>query len=394
MRKYQRLILVVLSLASLCLFLIYREQYNRLHYILEVFDFFGQPCNLSELRNADSIYNNHEWGPIPIWYHNEDVLIYSAFWNDQHEAKAIVVQPGANPVKSCYLWFENSEKPVVGKYSYSNIAEQEDKTPLYFYICNGSGEGDPYGVTFRVKGKGGGVMYKVPLTNNLRRVNQTLYDLTVCVSPSTYNKRKLAEFLSYYKLLGVNSFIFYGGEIPHSVSKVISIMSQKLGFNVTFFPWNYPLSDNKKVAYEVVKNDCIYRNKNNSKHVIVVELDEYIVPSGSLNDILEDFHPQSQMYGLPVQIFCIKKRNKFLPIAVQNVHFIHNLKNKQTNFIYRVTNEDVVSIQQVDRSYASIHKFVPCTEEPEVTKRDDGIEKYSTDLTRSTLVQMIINNQL
>lgn len=387
--------LLILSVASLSLFLVYRREYNRLHYVLEVFNFFGQPCNISSLQQSENILNQHDWGATPLWQENEKIYFYSGFWMDR-EAKvlALLVNNGTL-AKNCYLWFDDKRKPFLGKLRFLKISETNVlNQKIYWFICSlKSLNTAPYAVSFSIKNKKLSQSKKILLTNS--EEFKPKFNITLCVSPTAFNKTKVVEFLSFHKLIGIDSFIFYGGGIPHRLSKLLINFSDRLGIHLTFLPWNYP-SIETSLTRDVIAKDCLERNRNQSMYVAILETDEYIVPSDSYNlhSIINSPHAESQQFALPVQNFCLDSTDSQKPLALQNAKVYYDDSN-QVNYIYNTnTSSSVISVHKYDKSYASIHKYVKCVKPPQRSYVDDTILKFSTDFIRSTLVQLLKHDQL
>jgi hypothetical protein len=98
MRKYQQLILVIISVLSLSIFLVYRSENERLNHVLNVINFFGQKeaINLVKIENYSNFSYRFDY-PLPSWINlNTDFHGYSAFWKKNDlikggEVVAIVV---------------------------------------------------------------------------------------------------------------------------------------------------------------------------------------------------------------------------------------------------------------------------------------------------------------
>lgn len=394
MKKYYRLMLLITTLISLLLFLIYRHQYNRLHYVLEVFDFFGRPCNFSDIEKNEKILEHHDWGPQPIWQESEKIHLYSAFWTNQKEVKAIAIVP-INTVhaRSCFLWYENKPKPILGKFRFSLMSESMTKAfKMFFYYCNSSSFDAPYAISFSAKNKLIDPK-KVLLTNNLSY--QVNFNITICIPPSAFNKTKFIEFLSFHRLIGVNSFIFYGGSVPHRLSKFLSNLAYRLDIHAVFLPWNFPYNY-KGIAKEIITFDCVLRNRNQSYFATVLEIDEYIVPDqyNSLTAVVDNINHDAQKISFPVIKFCLEQEKPDSPIVLQNVEVI-NTKELAVIDFYRINLQNkTVSVQNFDKSFAAVHKYVHCTDKTIKRSVNTSILKYSTDFIRTALVQMFRNNAL
>lgn len=397
MKKYHQLLLLAVSVTSISLLLVYRHEYNKLHYVLEVFNFFGQPCNFSDLQKTDILFSQKDWGSEPAWQEIEDGYIYSAFLLGKIEVKAIALQNEGKIVpRNCYLWFEDKKKSIPAKFKFSKISYDEHTgVTAYFYSCYMSTmDNIPYAVSFSYRSRKDGDMKKILLTNTIE--HNLSVNTTICVSPSVYSKKRLVEFISFHKLLGIDSFIFYNRDIPHRLSKLLRNLSSRLAVNTAFLNWNYPKLDTSLTRL-IIEHDCLMRTFGHSKYVITLEINEYIVPSkeDNLLDLLKEFPDDFHRLSLPVQRFCISYANANKPIALQNFEVSSDYSFNVVRYLRRnVNSENVISTNVVDKSDASIHKYVKCSVDPPKTITDNAIMKYSNDFIRSTLVQLLIHDQL
>lgn len=397
MRKYWQLFLLILSVISLVLVLVYRHEYNRLHYVLEVFNFFGQPCNVSDLEKTDTVLNLHDWGPQPVWQETENGYIYSAFLTGKIEVKAIALQGDASNVpRNCHLWFEDKKKAIPGKFKFSKIGNDENTVlTSYFYVCLLPNiENVPYAVSFSYKVKKESELKKILLTNTLD--HKFNLNTTICVSPSVFSKKRFIEFISFHKLIGIESFIFYYRDIPYRLSKLLQNLSRRLDLQVSFLSWNYPKGDSPLVR-AIVENDCSLRTIGQSKYVVTLEMNEYIVPTRvtSFESLIRDFNNDFHRLSLPVQKFCITNLNLNKPIALQNFEVASDYNFNVVRYIRRnVKNDNIISTNAIDKAQASIHKYVRCNLDPSKTTTDKSMMKFSTDFIRSTLVQLLIHDKL
>ncbi|KAF5280896.1 hypothetical protein FQR65_LT03045 [Abscondita terminalis] len=370
------------------------HEYNRLHYILEVFNFFGRPCNTSLLEQSDSVGTYQDWGVEPLWQQNENIFIYSAFWI-QNQVQAIALHVDrAEPVRNCYLWFEDKEKPVIGKFKYAKIDNDIDNGHMaYFYYCTLVQDHEPYAVSFSSKSKKD--FKKILITINLHR--DIKINTTICVAPAVFNKRNFVEFLSYHKLVGISDFVFYHNSIPHRLSKIISNLSTSLGIKVHFFPWNYPKNEGS-LSRLIVENDCILRTSSVSSTSITLEMNEFIVPAGYSISFADSFNKvdgkRPERIRLPVQTFCVESASIISPIVLQNTEV--NYKNdNQVLYIYGGHSEEsTVVTHDLGKNVISIHKYVNCSNKPQRVYHDVSMLRFTIDLTRSTLVQLLLHHQL
>ncbi|CAG9820985.1 unnamed protein product [Phaedon cochleariae] len=393
MKKYHQLFLLIVSVLSISLFLIYRREYNRLHYVLEVFNFFGQPCNLTDLKDDALIQN--DWGPQPIWQETDDGYVYSAFLIKATEVKAIALQNKAGKTpRTCYLWYEGNMTTVVGKFKSSRLSWNHTANTLvpYFYYCAFTNlETVPYAVSFSSKAKQEEDMPKTLLTNNF--FNKLNDDVIACISPSFFDKNMFMEFISFHKMIGINTFLFYDRSIPYRLSKLLKALSHRLEINTTFLPWNYPKSDSS-LTRMLVENDCLLRTYGHTKYVVTLELNEYIIPSET-SSLIDTIKISENHFKLPLKSFCINSLTVNKPIALQNYEFINDISyNKVINIFKSAswnTNDD--SSSSISERM-SIHKYITCSDNYLTTVTDYSMNRFSTDFIRTTLVQLLLNGQI
>lgn len=395
MKKYQQLLLLVISIVSLGSLLVYRHQYNRLHYVLEVFDFFGSPCNFSDILTTNNVITNQDWGPTPLWQENDGSYIYSAFWNNSQAQVLALSQDAQKSFRNCYFWYEAQTKPVIGKLTYYQLSSpSEHAYTIYVYTCKAPENAhSPYAITI-TKNKQISKWKKVLLTNS--HTTNVAFNSTICVTPTeALSKRNLLEFISYYKLLGVDSFIFYNANIPHRLVKLLSNLSTRLGYKITFLPWSFPIEDTE-LPRLVIEQDCYFRATHKSFNVINLEVDEYIVPTGhqSLFELMKDISGKNEKINLPVLTICIENSKQNVPIALQNTK-VNRGTDSIVQSIYVNKNIDIRPSKHVDEGFASIHKYIVCSKNSHKnTYQDTSIMKYYSDFIHSTLVQLLIHGQI
>lgn len=83
MRKYQQLLLVLVSVISVTILIVYRSENERLNHVLNVINFFGQRdsgFSLVKIENYSNFTYKFDY-PLPTWSNlGNDFHSYSAFW--------------------------------------------------------------------------------------------------------------------------------------------------------------------------------------------------------------------------------------------------------------------------------------------------------------------------
>lgn len=391
MKKYRTLLLTLVAITSLILFLVYRHEYNRLHYVLEVFNFFGQPCNLTDLVESKNIVNHFDWGPHPLWQQHEDnTHFYSGFWKG-NTATVIVTREENVYTHSCYLWYEDKNVPIPGKFEAKKFGyEVKTQTTGYTYHCKPlkTDKNAPYAVSFYKKS------YRKILLNHVDQ-NSVHYNITLCVASSKQmNKRAFIEFLSYHKVVGVDSYIFYTNDISHKLSKFITNFSNRLAIEFTIYSWNYPKEDDS-LTRSIVEQDCNFRTTPYSNYVVTLDINEYIVPStyASLQSVFGEYGEHSKRLSLAVQEICVKNVVSNKPIALQNDLIFYSDQNN-VRIVYRGGGvAPVQNTESLDKQFLSIYQYKNCTP-PDRKHKDTSMNKFSTDFMRSTLYQLWSQGQI
>jgi hypothetical protein len=119
-------------------------------------------------------------------------------------------------------------------------------------------------------------------------VNAT--EVGVCVKPMHFHYNKtleLIEFLELNKILGVTKFTLYNDTVSPDVSCVLEhYMSEG---SVVVLPWKLNIDSQTEIRTEglfAALNDCLYRNMNDFRYLMLTDFDEFIVPH--VNDTLPD----------------------------------------------------------------------------------------------------------
>ncbi|KAK9736396.1 Glycosyltransferase family 92 [Popillia japonica] len=95
-----------------------------------------------------------------------------------------------------------------------------------------------------------------------------------------YNKAlQLLEFIELHRILGVDHFTFYNHTVGAQVACLLEHYINK-GL-VTLLPWQLNMVSQKEIRTEglfAALNDCLYRSMYKYSHVILIDLDEFIIP--------------------------------------------------------------------------------------------------------------------
>lgn len=126
-----------------------------------------------------------------------------------------------------------------------------------------------------------------PVVVQYPHLDPFLGDFALCVKPFHYAYDRavwLVEFIEFYRIMGVQHFLFYNHTVGTNVQRVLEHY-QKSNL-LTVLPWDLPLRSQKDIRTEGIfaaLNDCIFRTSHRFRYTVVVDLDEFIVPRNHNN---------------------------------------------------------------------------------------------------------------
>lgn len=179
-------------------------------------------------------------------------------------------------------------------------------------------------------------------------------ELAVCVRPlyGPFNYSiSLLEFISYYNAAGVDHFYFYDQDIVPEISVLFKFIADEGKISVDLLLWNMTLDS--ELVHETGQlahiQDCILRSRNNFKHVILVDLDEFIVPQyhNSLKEMLYSLdaeYSNAGSYVFPMVFFC----DEFMfqeSKSVLNFPFLtlNNFNRQKTPWYYHERSKTIIN---------------------------------------------------
>lgn len=421
MKKYYQLILVIACAVSVVTLLIYRHEYYRLRYVLEVLNFFGKPGGSNDLtlctnginstilsEKLDSI-NARTLDILPYFQRIDDNhFAYSSFWRENSPHSDLTVQTqyfgvsntivlGSKHVKQnfrCHFLFEEEERPVIGKFSYSrletkaSVKENKDYVVFVFHCKLTRALGTPHGVSFYPNSDLSPIYSPVirmidldknytsrSEKSNLNKISfEDTSKITACVMPNKMpmlSRKNVVEFLAFHKLMGITEFHVYDNTLPVNLLEKIQILPIELtGFSIYVIPFNFPFSteDYYHLMRDLAELDCIFRNLNRNKkmgqrdfnlnektsHIVNLAWDEFIVPRFhySLKVLLKSYETGRKIdkVQLPTLHFCLNQRNDpkvkpDYPDVVKKTHFDKSTSSDRPAFVLNIASMTIHDIE-------------------------------------------------
>lgn len=322
MRKYYQLLLIIVSVISVVSLLFYRNEYLKLRYVLQVFDFFGtvevknEDCvrlmsNLTDRINEENPFSE----PRSAWTQFADFQVFSSFWIENGEesySKTVAVGPRSAFVGiKCRLWFEIDDGIVVkdGEFSYNvdsdsiihpyhrNTSHIRSSLLLkYDLLCRSKDKPLPWESASAVLLINNDQHRLLPVRY---RQPKSAWQSVICIQPdySVMSKINLIELLSYYDAIGISHVILYDNGIHHRIYPFLDYVNQRKRIfeSITIVNWNFPLMPNdgvlSSVEYLAYKDDCLSRSYGIANVVVLSSWNQYVIPKKrhNLTDLLLPF---------------------------------------------------------------------------------------------------------
>lgn len=317
MRKYQQLTLAITAIVSFVAFIFYKHEYERLRYTLEYLDTFGEPPPADKMQPQQCLFMAQlrsatpaaEWTTV-----SPDLAVYSSFWDDFSglgEAKlrtiALVLnspnsktdltvrlsyETGENALASCDMEKSENRKHVPGK---------NDKFHVVFLVCTPVFTKTtehlhsltPYLVQFSTEQ---GQWTEFKFIHESDSYKTMLDKSVVCIPPSTHPSQSVnhVEFISFYTLLGLKKFVFYGNGLTPNTRDLLNKFMDEMGIMVEEKSFNLipalqtlqsdrDLETLEYITKQVVELDCMYRHRDIFENVVVLSMEEFIIPNQKQN---------------------------------------------------------------------------------------------------------------
>ncbi|XP_067140334.1 beta-1,4-galactosyltransferase galt-1-like [Centruroides vittatus] len=302
------------------------------HYVCSSFDH-------SLLYHNRTLLNNHilrkfhrnssyefksEGGWIKVFPH---FFIYSAYSDNCQFIKSDNTQPCIkiisvvlsgltllkeyNPKPSCYIKNEKNIILKTGVITYTEIPESHERCYVAAFIdCPLLKDNYSYPLWISI-GHSSKHLKWISVQNY---PSSNKKNLAVCIRPlyGPFNQSvSLIEFVNYYNAAGVDHFYFYTQDIVPEIYQLFKFILNEGKISISLLNWNIGLDS--ELIHESGQlahiQDCILRSRNNFRYVILVDLDEFIIPhyQDNLKEMLYNLDAKYNNVGsyvFPMAFFC------------------------------------------------------------------------------------------
>ncbi|XP_044006155.1 putative uncharacterized protein DDB_G0282133 [Aphidius gifuensis] len=337
MRKYHQAALTLTAAFSLIALMFYRHEYNKLRFVLQVFNYFGKPMkngyyydNCTSNMPISMRLNSDYSEPISSWQRlSDNFYVYSSYRVNDYEIKTIAFGEDTDIINySCKIYIDDDDDnngggnynnennnnnnivSVPGDFSYvvmdsthqpqsTNDVYEGDKTYSGFILtckCQMAIDNDKQVI---------GVEYSSSpstATNNDEYIYQSVHTIiddnnnnnnksamAICITPYNSNSNNLPKrmdmisYLSFNHYIGLNNFIIYNSDIISHVFnnglKALAALTSNSNnsFTYTTVTWNFPYKNMPSfILRKIIETDCIYRSYNKAAFSMTFEWNEYL----------------------------------------------------------------------------------------------------------------------
>lgn len=330
MRKYTQLGLVVITVASIVVLLMYRNEYKQLKYVLDVVNFIGRKDEIAlvHFENQTSQQSLHQFDePLPIWQRiGNGFQAYSSFWMKPNvlrsggEVITIVASLKHSIVKfKCELRYPDG-RTQKGKFVFTreDIATEADANNsngpterfiVYKFVCKVANDlSQPHQIIFTDLNTNS--KHRMHIRSLQHTKGDELLTMAMCVNLVPRNQTdvdafltesNLLQFFLHHQLVGIDEFIVYDST---GISPGLRRTLYLHGIKLNLLPFNFPY-DVAQLAkiQKLIQMDCLLRTSNAVKYAVVSTAHDFLYTNGNL---LARPQPLLQMlknplYGTDVQ---------------------------------------------------------------------------------------------
>ncbi|XP_014210266.1 uncharacterized protein LOC106640676 [Copidosoma floridanum] len=426
MRKYYQAALLITAIVSLISLLFYRHEYNRLRYVLEVFDYFGKPnqegikisCPKEIVEFKKTSIGLDE--PLSAWQRLDDGLfVYSTYATHDKKIQTVSYGKLSDPNLDCNIFFDDLLTPVPGIFSFTIIGNTSDipeRTAYRGYIlnCEYTENMTPLGVNYqprdqRVFNSNFPILTVKSLTKSLNNNSSAL-----CVAPPLnipMSRADMISFLNFHELVGINHFIIYDYGIPTVFHKALKDLAQNSNFTYEVVPWNFPIREiHMNVIRNIIEVDCLYRTYNKVMYAATISWQEYIVLNFHhiVSDLLIDFE-RTKMFGnryiVKTQTFCTQQKDdrrstNSTPIVLRKLYTSPHALD--ANFLYIYKPHETLNVKKVltlktAANLIMLNRYVNCNDYSAINtenKNESSILRFAAYMQNSTILKKFLAGRM
>lgn len=374
MRKYQQLILFVLTVLSFGILVMYKKENARLLAVLDVVNFFGKNDvdAILKLENSSVVSGAYDLGyPLASWqWIGGSFHAYSAFWKQWSqggagEVVAVTIGEAKAAVNfKCFVRFSDKGK-MKGKFRFERIKEDSsEEFSVYKFGCKYESARKVVAVTFiNVATQAEHTLLVRDLQD--KKIKEKIH-LAVCLDMTdgldTFgNLTTIQEFFYHYHIIGAEEFVVYG---TTGLTHFIRTRLLRHGIQPNVFPYNFPFETVSKNR-AIVETDCLLRTSNVADFVIVVGPNEYLYPYTAKFKPRTDFYSFLSQYSTDISTFEVPTRsicmNQKVEILSDN-NLAEVVPSGEKFFLHRPQFDTNFKSITLEAKRLSLNRYLNCSE--------------------------------
>lgn len=421
MRKYTQLCLVIVTVISIIVLLMYRNEYKQLKYVLDVVNFIGRKDEIALIRleNQTNVYQQSSYVfnyPLPIWQRiGNGFHAYSSFWIRPNDLKAggelITIAIGLKHSIVSFRCDLNYPDRRVQKGKFMFVREDVNDTSnanesateqfiVYKFVCKVLKDyGTPNQVTFTdIKTRS---RHQLRVRHLKRKDVNEMLTMSLCVDLLPHNHTdvdpfytdfNLLQFFVHHQLIGIDEFLVYDYDV---VSPSLKQTLFSHGIKLNIFPYNFPFEmGQRNKTRKIIELDCLLRTSNSVKYTMIATPRDYIFTNGYIGSTPQPLLQmlRNPLYGKDVKLevatnaICAHKMKKILSdnlLLSANAHVDLPTILYKTNLIFMRNNNAVTSHEtaatRINKNLVFSNHYSDC-ESAKGERVDESLVEWRTAL--------------
>ncbi|KAF6216906.1 hypothetical protein GE061_001256 [Apolygus lucorum] len=299
-RPLAKLLLFFVAFVGLTGMFLYKLKYEQMKSIvdgagLEAVDRYLHANYLLPTHSANYVESSFGFPPVS-WKSISQHFVFSAFLCQPSDAQpsetrefcALGFGPDVEPVFGCSVWFDLGKEilSVPGTFSFSSDATESTSSLMYEFRCSvtnlKSFHRHPYMFVLKTTDSEDKILIPVYKPGKPSSTTSSV----LCVYPDFvgYEWKWMIEFFTYHNIIGFTDIIAYDSGINfgflEKMKKVIKLSKGTLK-SLSVIRWDFPSND--PASSVLVEKDCIQRSFGASNLTVILNWNQYFVPSKDKN---------------------------------------------------------------------------------------------------------------
>ncbi|XP_011311243.1 uncharacterized protein [Fopius arisanus] len=374
MKKYYQAALALTAALSLIALLFYRHEYNKLRFVLQVFNYFGSPSRNPSNETcllADKLQRDFS-EPSSTWQRLTDNLHVFSAYHVNDEVRVIAFGSTSylktNPITCSILTNPESPRKVTGNFSFEITSEDDTLDLAYigdekFYglilVCRSLGISSHDKITGVQLLDAGNTRKSTIKVRNISE-NDGKNDSVVCVAPTPAKnafigkRMDLVTFVAFHRNIGLGNFIVYDSGISDTFNSGMKSLSRVLNMNFTYstVSWNFPYDVEPRVIRHLVEVDCLYRGLGRAGLALTLAWNEYVNLKyhSTMASVVLDFNKVSGgdnprgPFGMRTFAFCMEGPGEYLnfstPMILSTTKRVRGEGSKEERRVYQLGDDE------------------------------------------------------